>query len=75
MISRSIRFLLVDWEQSHKETHGQPSLTSTSGLRDVISTGTLALVRGCLFFVILILGLVFLALRRERPIRAYLLSF
>ena len=52
-----------------KEPHGEPSFASTSGRCDVISTGTLALVRGCLFFLMLILGLVFLALRKERPIR------
>ena len=48
--------------------YGAPSFASTSGLLDVISTGTFALVRGCLFFFMLILGLVFFALRRERPI-------
>ena len=50
-----------------EKPHGEPSFASTSGRCDVISTGTLALVRGCLFFLMLILGLVFLALRRERP--------
>lgn len=55
-----------------RATYAVPSLAFTSGLPDVISSGTFALVRGCLFFLMLIFGLVFLALRSERPIFVFL---
>ena len=48
-----------------------PSLASTLGLLEVISKGTLALVSGCRFFLMEILGLVFFALRSDLPMLLY----
>ena len=48
-----------------------PSLASTLGLLEVISKGTLALVSGCRFFLMEILGLVFFALRNDLPMLSY----
>ena len=57
--------------QDEDIAHAWPSLASTLGLLELISKGTLALVSGCRFFLMEILGLVFFALRSDLPMPLY----